>query len=202
MPAPLTILRNDYRTNPKDGRVRTPAHVADFVAGLFPDLKSVLDPCSGDGDLLRPFRARGIECLEFEIDRGSDFFDQQEPIRVDLAVINAPWTAIQKPSRELRHLEKGKGRRLAPELFLKQTLAICGHDIPIALFTPTGFRANQKTTSRRWRWLRDEAPPITSILSLPLDVYEGVKVHSEVLFFNALHLPPHMFLPASCQLED
>lgn len=195
VPAPLTILRNDYRSNPKDGRVRTPAHVAEFVAGLFPNVRSILDPCSGDGELLRPFRARGVECLEFELDRGSDFFSQSEPIHVDLVVCNAPWTAIQRPSKELRHLERGKGRRMAPELFFWQILAVCGSEVPIALFTPTGFRANQKITSRRWRRLRNEAPPITAILSLPLDVFPGFKVHSEVLFFNAPWLPPHMFLP-------
>jgi ParB-like chromosome segregation protein Spo0J len=38
-------------------------------------------------------------------------------------------------------------------------------------------------------------PPITSIVTLPHDVFQSVKVHSEILLFNMPKLKPHYFLP-------
>lgn len=43
--------------------------------------------------------------------------------------------------------------------------------------------------------MRDVCPPITSTLSLPLDVFAGVEFHQQVLFFNIPGLPAHQFLP-------
>ena len=37
--------------------------------------------------------------------------------------------------------------------------------------------------------------PITSIVTLPHDVFGSVKVHSEILLFNMPKLKPHHFLP-------
>ncbi len=58
-----------------------------------------------------------------------------------------------------------------------------------------GFRLNQRKISKRWKWLRDNCPPITSIISLPLDIFDNVQFHSEILIFNVPKLKPHYFLP-------
>ena len=67
---------------------------------------------------------------------------------------------------------------------------------PIVLLTPMAMRLDQTTRSSRWRWLRDNAPPITGIISLPHDAFgSNVKVHSEILLFNMAKLAAHYFLP-------
>jgi hypothetical protein len=80
-------------------------------------------------------------------------------------------------------------------VFLDQILNVCGKT-QIALCVPMGFRLNQRWTSKRWRKLsQDPRLEISSILSLPLDCYDGVQFHSEVLFFNSPHLKPHYWPP-------
>jgi type I restriction enzyme M protein len=63
------------------------------------------------------------------------------------------------------------------------------------MFVPMGLRLNQRLCSARWRWLRDCGTRITSIISLPLDVFTGVEFHNEILIFNVVGLRPHYFLP-------
>jgi type I restriction enzyme M protein len=64
------------------------------------------------------------------------------------------------------------------------------------MFAPYGFRLNQTIKSRRWQaFLTGAFPPISSILSLPKDIYQDVLFHSEVLFFNIPGLKPHDFFP-------
>jgi type I restriction enzyme M protein len=63
------------------------------------------------------------------------------------------------------------------------------------MFTPYGFRLNQSQTSKRWqKFIDKEYPEITSIISLPKDVFEGILFHSEVLAFNMPALKGHYFL--------
>jgi type I restriction enzyme M protein len=57
-----------------------------------------------------------------------------------------------------------------------------------------GMRLHQEKKSKRWRWLRDEAPPITSIISLPRDTFPNVDYHVEILLFDMPRLKPHYFL--------
>jgi len=61
------------------------------------------------------------------------------------------------------------------------------------MIVPHGFRLNQKQDSKRYQWLRDNLE-ITSSLSLPLDIFDGVKFHSEVLFFNVPNIKANYFL--------
>lgn len=181
MPSPLSVRKNNYIDNPKRSDIPTPMPVARFIASLFPDTQSVLDPCSGDGNLLQPFRERGCACIEFEIKRGTNFLSHSKPVQVDVCVCNPPFNL-------------GVGKKLGSEIFLNHILEVCGL-IPIALFVPMGFRLNQRKSSARWRALRFAESKITSILSLPLDIFDGVEFHNEVLFFNAPFLEPHYFLP-------
>lgn len=87
------------------------------------------------------------------------------------------------------------GKKLYPEIFLEHIFKLFGPKIPVVLFAPMGLRLNQRQKSKRWHWLRDCGAEITSIISLPLDVFEGVEFHNEILIFNIKGLKPHYFLP-------
>ncbi len=66
--------------------------------------------------------------------------------------------------------------------------------MPLVLFAPYGLRLNQTVASKRWRRFLDGSyPPISAIVALPKDVYEGVLFHSEVLIFNVEGLRGHYF---------
>jgi hypothetical protein len=77
---------------------------------------------------------------------------------------------------------------------MDKILELVDKDTPIILITPMGFRLNQRINSKRWRKMRDDYPPITSIISLPLDIFEDTLFHCEILCFNCYRLLPHYFL--------
>ena len=58
-----------------------------------------------------------------------------------------------------------------------------------------GLRLNQRKHSTRWRWLRDTKAQITSIITLPLNIFSEVEFHVEILVFNVTGVRPHYFLP-------
>ncbi len=180
MPSPLTVKRNNYIENPKRSDVPTPPVVARFIASLFPSITSVLDPCVGTGVLLEPFKHRATT-LGLDIKEGTDFLALDTIEHFDLVLCNPPFNL-------------GVGRKLGSEVFLAKILSLLPTS-KIVLFVPMGFRLNQRKHSKRWIWLRDECPPISSIISLPLDIFDGVLFHNEVLIFNAPELAAHYFLP-------
>jgi hypothetical protein len=178
-----------YATSPHSSDVYTPPDICRFLHDLISphyNVKTILDPSAGKGALTHPWRE--VNVVAFEIAQGRDFLAHQGHINCDLVLCNPPFNnengAIESPARVF-----------IPALFLKKILEVAGPKTPIALFTPMGMRLNQHRDSQRWRWLRDNAPPITSIISLPLDCYEGVEFHSEILLFNMPRLKPHYFLP-------
>jgi hypothetical protein len=181
MPSPLSVTKNNYIANPKRSDVPTPMWLCDFIADLYPDVKSVLDPCYGDTRMLFWFIDRGCKCHGCEIKHNSDFLGLPPNYfkgKIDLVVCNPPFNL-------------GVGRKLGAEVFLEQIVKTCGKT-QIALCVPMGFRLNQRWTSKRWKWLANHPDlEISSILSLPLDCYDGVQFHSEVIFFNSPHLKPH-----------
>jgi type I restriction enzyme M protein len=87
------------------------------------------------------------------------------------------------------------GKRLYPEVFLEHLFKLFGVQIPVTMVVPMGLRLNQRRKSKRWRWLRDCGAQITSIISMPLDVFDGVEFHNEILVFNVAGIKPHYFLP-------
>jgi len=109
---------------------------------------------------------------------------QLQPKFGDLVICNPPFNRDTKI----------KGRRLVPELFFDRAVELWGSTLAMVLICPMGFRLNQRKKSTRWRKLRI-SPQITSIVSLPLDIFEGVLFHSEVLMFGVHGLPAHSFLP-------
>ncbi len=181
MSSPLSVKKNNYMKNPKRSDIDTPEVVANFIASLFPDIKSVFDPCYGKKNLLNPFIKKGIQVEGCEIKEGCDFLKRTKKISTDLIVCNPPFNL-------------GVGKRLGSEIFLEKIIELLKEPTPIVLFVPMGFRLNQRKTSKRYKWLRDNCPPITSIISLPLDIFKEVQFHSEILIFDAPKLKPHYFL--------
>lgn len=217
MTSPLTVKRNDYATRPKRSDIYTPRSVAQFLFdilcqagpvdahrlvrpwnnpnGLHYDCPrvflTVLDPAIGSGNLTDPwYKTRKImgcdivdrrpQCHQFILGR----FEDQEHITPtpSLVLCNPPFNGAD-------------GKQLYPEVFLRHAFKLFGETMPVVLFAPMGMRLNQRKKSTRWRWLRDSKAELTSIVSLPLDIFSGVEFHAEILMFNVKGVRPHYFLP-------
>ena len=88
----------------------------------------------------------------------------------------------------------GSGRKLSVEVFMDKVLSLVDNEIPIIMICPMGFRLNQRIKSKRWRKIRDNYPEISSIISLPLDIFDDTLYHSEIICFNCDRFNPHYFL--------
>jgi predicted RNA methylase len=188
------VNKNNYFKKPKNSTVYTPESVVEQIYEVIQqsrlDVKVVLDPALGTANLLRPFT--NVKKIGVDIDdvgkrnvnqfihkKFEDTTLQDYKWMPDLVVVNPPFNGCS-------------GRKLYSEVFLKHIVELFG-DVPIAMITPYGLRLNQKMRSPRWQWMRDNTQ-ITSVMSLPLDIFEGVKFHSEVLFFNLPKIKAHYFL--------
>jgi len=196
-PPPISVRRNNYHD--KDAsrwNVSTPPSVAGFIHRLINNrrFRRVLDPAIGKGALVKPWRSRDRTIMGVDINvygkRVSKPFvqgrfediERWDHLQPDLILCNPPFNS--------------DGQRLMyPEVFLRKIVELFGRRIPTVLFVPMGFRLNQRQDSDRWHWLR-ETVEISSILTLPLDIFTDVEFHNEVLFFNFPRLKPHYFLPA------
>ena len=113
--------------------------------------------------------------------------------KISLVIMNPPFNIDEKTKKYIK--ENYGGRPLLPEIWFSKALDLFGHNVPIVMFTPYGFRLNQSDTSKRWqKFITKEYPEITSIVSLPKDVFENILFHSEVLIFNLPQLKGHYFL--------
>ena len=203
---PLTVKRNDYLKNKKNSTIYTPTGVSQFLYDILrPTVRSqstvsdlrytgiIFDPAIGSGRLTDPWFMSGSYIVGCDIEdkrattqmfyKGK-FEDSIFPFEYypDLVLMNPPFNGCQ-------------GRRLYNEVFLEHVFKLFGVNMPVVMFSPMGFRLNQRKKSKRWRWLRDCGANITSIISLPLDIFEGVEFHQEILIFNVRGLNAHYFLP-------
>jgi len=189
-----SVKKNNYNTNPKDSTVYTPSSVVQKIyevieqSGLKPDV--VLDPAVGTGNLIKPFKnvkKMGVDIDDIGKKSVNQFIKKKfEDTTVDdykwvpdLVICNPPFNNCP-------------GRRLYTEVFLRHAIELFG-TIPVVMITPYGLRLNQKMSSERWHWMRDHTE-ITGIMTLPLDIFEGVLFHSEVLFFNLPKIKAHYYL--------
>ena len=140
--------------------------------------KTILDTCCGDKRLTELF---DCNVINYEIKDNKDFLKETNKIECDFVIMNPPFNV-------------GYGRKLSVEVFMDKVLELVNNDIPIIMITPMGFRLNQKENSKRWRKIRDTYPPITSIISLPLDIFEDTLFHCEIICFNCDKFKPHYFL--------
>lgn len=209
MSAPLSVRKNNYFENRKSNKVKTPIGICNFlgdilkpVIDLYTDKKGgfiIIDPACGDCRLLKPFKKEyKLVGIDVKKSRGinnvldtfikSDFikdhpgnFDKND---IALVIFNPPFNNTIMT-----------GRKLLPEVFIKRVFELWGDKTPVCMFAPMGFRLNQRVFSKRWRSFRDDyKAEITSIVSLPLDVFDNVEFHSEILIWNIKGLKAHYWL--------
>ena len=199
------LTKNNYHQKPKNSNIYTPPEVSQFIFELLKDkiLKDslILDPCSGRGSLLAPWKKVGFETTGIDIAENStaelklDFLDKglstatklfepcYQSMRFDkcfLILCNPPFN--------------GYGQKLGSEVWLDKIIELFGKQIPLVLFAPMGFRLNGKKQGKRWtKFTNNKYPPISSIISLPRDIFAEVEFHSEILIFNIPNLSPHYF---------
>ncbi len=159
---------------PARSDIESPLPLCQFLTDMILSVmtpKVILDPCAGDGNLTQFFD--DVEVISYEIKQDRDFFNAKF-VDCDLVICNPPFNNSGGTS----------SRKLLPELFLKHILDVVPEGTPIVFITPHGLRHNVRKTSPRLEFLA--TLNISSILTLPLDVFDGVLFHTEVLF---LHMP-------------
>lgn len=191
----LSTRKNPYWDNPKNSTVYTPKCVADFLHRIISSVllpKVILDPAIGRGALTNPWK-KNSTIVGVDVDpkskRYADHFVRSRFEDLEhwslpypnLILVNPPWNGAN-------------GRKLYPEVFLRKIVDLFGKDVPTVLFVPMGFRLNQRMKSKRWQWLNGIGMGITSIVSLPLNVFEKVEFHSEILLFNMPKLKAHYWI--------
>jgi len=189
------LQRNNYHLKPKNSTIYTPPEVSEFIFNLLKDKflpKSlILDPCSGMGALLQPWKEAeyltwGIDNdLNSSADAKTDFFSCQPNesewnLEVSLVLCNPPFNGMRP--------------KLAPEAWLDKILELFGKDIPIVLFAPVGLRICHSLQGKRYqKFISGKYPAISSIITLPRTVFPNIEFHTEILIFNLPGLQPHYF---------
>ena len=204
MPSPLSVQKNNYLKNPKNSSIETPSWLAEYICQLveyyfeYDDDLWVYDPAAGRGNLLLPFKQHGWSVRGSDIGENCPVTNNYFQSRFeDIEEFSGPANVIVcNPP-----FNSAPGRKLYPEVFLRQIHKLFGNEIPVVMIAPMGLLLNQRLKSARWRYLRDNWE-LSSILSLSIDTFKKddgspVLFHAEVLFFNFLGLKPHYFLPES-----
>jgi len=199
------VDRNNFYQENKNASIQTPEWVSNFLFELLNSYIEkggiVFDPCVGEGSLLNPWKENGYHILGVDIKKQGfekticqNFLTFQgiKKGKISLVIMNPPFNVDETTSAYIR--ENYSGRPLLPEVWLKRTIELFGKNVPIVMFTPYGFRLNQSRNSKRWKcFFNGEYPEITSIISLPKDVFQNVLFHSEILVFNLPQLKGHYF---------
>lgn len=186
------LQKNNYHQKPKSSTIYTPPAVSQFIFELLKDKVkkgTIFDPGCGQYSLLKPWKEAGHLTWGIDIDPHSqadaqvDFFTCYPDMwsdEVDLIICNPPFN--------------GYGQQLASEVWLDKIIELFGKEIPLVLFVPMGFRLNGKKQGKRWtKFTNNSYPPISSIISLPPNIFPEVEFHSEILIFNLPNLQPHYF---------
>jgi hypothetical protein len=124
---------------------------------------TILDPCAGDGNLTAPFRPHA-KVIDYELKRGTNFFEAKKGGVCDLAICNPPW---KEAERWLRHL-----------------VWVVGHRTPIVFLCPMAFFSGYKSVPVREFLQSPDAPILNSITPLPGDSFVDVFRPSAILWLN------------------
>jgi len=119
-----------------------------------------------------------------------DMFSYVNNSNEPLVLCNPPFNYEGKRKKELLSFT-----------FLKKIFEIFGVNTPVVLFAPMGMLLNQRMVSKRWREMSEDidglsiSDRISSIISLPIDIFENVQFHHQILLFNMKMPIAHYFLP-------
>ncbi len=175
------VQRNKYYSNTKSHVIFSPPPVCDWLRKILEpemgEIETVFDPSVGSGNLLAPFKDKttigcDIEDFGAEIDQffKDDFLTWKGDFpQIDLVNMNPPYNHSKESAKRW-----GK-TNLLPELFAEKCFKLFGKDTKMILFTPMGLRLNTRCYTKkqgdRYRNMRDNFGKITSIISLPLDLF-------------------------------
>jgi type I restriction-modification system DNA methylase subunit len=194
-------MSNLNKTNKeeKDSTVFTPEHLSKTLYNIVTEqynIEKVFDPCIGiNGGMTKYYYENGCDVMGADIVNNiqgnicslfinmgiKDLKNYKHNItKPDIIVMNPPFNG------------NGRGKNLLfPHLFLKEVFDAFGYDIPVIMITGDNFLNNNRTKSSRLQWLSDNDINITSIMTLPLDVFDDTLFNAQVLFFNMPKLKPY-----------
>jgi type I restriction enzyme M protein len=180
-----SVNKNNYLKNSKDHAIFTPKPICNWLKEVLePELENVetvFDPAVGGGNLLAPFQDMikiGADITKFDLDpdiifHEGDYLDwaSGDYGEIDLVLTNPPFN----------HTDESRAKwgrsSLYPEMFADQTFRLFGKDTKMVLFTPMGLRLNTRCYTRkqgdRYKKMRDNWGQITSVCSMPLDVFHN-----------------------------
>ena len=174
----------------------------------------ILDPCVGQGALLKPFKKYfgdkietvGIDIADYE-GRECDVFIQDNwlnIIRQKLDFNRVIFTCLFPPFSDMQENPdytrqdvlgrvnfKNKRNAFLPDIFFSHLLQYIEKPM-VYIITPMGFRLNQRTVShRRNKYIKDNMNSITGIVSYPIDIFPETLYHAEALIWNVPDIPAH-----------
>jgi len=199
------VDRNNFYDKVKPTTVYTPHRTSSFLFSILkPHIRKglIIDPCVGRGSLVMPFMNAGYDVLGIDIEeqgfRGKFLHRNYLEIKKGelpspvLVIMNPPFNIDQKTREYIQ--THYSARPLLPEVWLIKAIELFGREIPIVMFTPYGFRLNLTEKSKRWtNFIGGVYPEITSIISLPKNLFENTLFHSEVIVFNVYGMKGHYF---------
>lgn len=179
----MSVYNKSENKGKKRNDTPTPYELCNYLYNLLKiydkENITILDPCSGDCRLTNNFKNANI--INYEIKDNKDFLKETNKIKCDLCIMNPPFNI-------------GTGKKLSVEVFLNKVIELCGKDIAIVMICPMGFRLNNRKTSKRLNNFKNNIyPEISSIISLPLDIFEDTLFHCEICCFNINFLKSHYF---------
>ena len=124
------LFRGDNASGPRPNTIRTPPGICQFLHDLIAPhypVKTILDPCAGDGALTLPWR--NVNVIAYEKEKGTDFSKCPSSIHCDLVLCNPPFNSRNR-----------KRKRFPPPRFLKRILEVVPPGTPIVLIVPMRFR--------------------------------------------------------------
>jgi type I restriction enzyme M protein len=202
MGSPLSVKKNNYLDNPKKSDIHTPEWLSkwlyDEVVKSGMKRKLIFDPSIGGGALTNPYRENGSIIMGCDIEEQSkdnaDYFCHGKfedltledymynfPGVPDLIVVNPPFNSAT-------------GRKLYPEVFLRKIDEVFGTEIPVIMICPMGMTLNQRLKSARWKYIRNNWK-LTTYIPLPIDVFDNVLFHAQILCFNIPLMPACLWIP-------
>jgi Eco57I restriction-modification methylase len=203
----MPVVSTKYNKGTKESSIYTPDGLCSMLYNIsckYITNSTIIDPSVGSGALLKYFHKNHFTTIGYDINNDTkrqytsefihkSFLEVTDKKEVGLCIINPPFNVDKQHNKDYLK-EHNLGRALLPQLFVEKCFSLYGYNVPLILITPMGFRLNQRKRSKRWRKVREEYPNITTIISLPLDIFENVEFHVEVLIWNLPQLKPHYFL--------
>ena len=129
------VDRNNFYKNEKKATVFTPDYVSDFLFDLLhPFIKNnggtIIDPCVGQGSLLKPWKRNGYEVMGIDIEnqgfpntRVKNYLEVEKgelKDEVALVIMNPPFNIDSKTKQYIK--EHYGGRPLLPEVWFAKAI--------------------------------------------------------------------------------